>query len=115
VEIQLRAAADDPFVGLIKRWLEALPEATFRGTPTAFHTQLSEFAQLNVSEPWWPKNAKALSSKMTGLHRPLELSGVLYTSGWAADHGREVTVRLLEASLVHRDWARPEGEAHDED
>jgi hypothetical protein len=113
-EVQLHAAADDPLVGLIKRWLQVLPEATFTGTPTSFHTQLSEFGGLASSEPWWPKNARALSRKLTELHRPLELSGIVYTQGWAADHGRQMTMRLLETSLVHGDWAQL-GEASDEE
>jgi hypothetical protein len=114
-EVQLHAAADDPFVSVIKRWLEALPGAEFTGTPSAFHTQLSDFAGVGVAESWWPRNVRALSRKMTVLHRPLELTGILVRTGWAADHGREVHLRLLEASLIHDGWADQEGEVHDED
>jgi len=52
---------------------------------------------------------------MTVLHRPLELSGILHTAGWSADHGRAVTLKLLEASLIHSGWAQPGEEAQDED
>ena len=114
-EVQLHAAAEDPFVSMIKRWLEALPGAEFTGTPTQFHSQLSEFAGLATAEPWWPKSARVLSRKMTVLHRPLELSGILHTAGWSADHGRAVTLKLLEASLIHSGWAQPGEEAQDED
>jgi hypothetical protein len=114
-EVQLHHAADDPFIGLIKRWLEALPGAEFTGSPTAFHTQLSEFAGLATAEQWWPKSAKAVGKRMIELSRPLELSGILYTSGWAAGHGREVTLKLLAASMIHSDWPQAREEAHDDD
>ena len=113
-EVQLRHAADDPFVGIVRRWLEALPGADFTGSPTQFHTQLSEFAGLATAEPWWPKSAKTLSHKMIEAHRPLEVTGILYTSGWAATHGREVKLKLLSASLMHGDWERvPEAQVQD--
>jgi hypothetical protein len=108
-EIQLHAAADDPLIVLLRRWLEAQPGGEFTGTPEAFYNQLSEFAGLATAESWWPKSSSWLGRKMTELHLPMGVSGILYEKGWASSGSREIRARLVTASFI-RDVASEEEE-----
>jgi Bifunctional DNA primase/polymerase, N-terminal len=97
MEVQLHAAADSPLVGLLRDWLESLPGTEFTGTPEAFYEGLGGFAGLRTGEQWWPKSPAWLDRRLTKLHLPLSVSGILFEKGWGTAGDRQVTVRRVRA------------------
>jgi hypothetical protein len=95
VEVMLARASDDQFAVALRKWLESMPSHEVTGTAGDLHERMGMAVGFDTTQKWWPKDGPRFSSRLTKLHIPLALAGIMVEKS-RSKSSRDITIRLTE-------------------